>query len=55
MFFRFWSLGEAFIKETGEGITQGLSSFAFAADGAPRLLHAGDSWGPAARWQFGMS
>jgi len=54
MFFRFWSLGEAFIKATGEGITQGLSTFAFTADGAPRLLRISDAWGPAAHWQFGM-
>ena len=54
MFFRFWSLGEAFIKATGEGVTQGLSSFSFTAHGAPRLLRVSDAWGPAARWRFGM-
>jgi 4'-phosphopantetheinyl transferase len=54
MFFRFWSLGEAFIKATGEGITQGFSTFAFTAHGAPRLLRVGDAWGPPARWRFGV-
>jgi 4'-phosphopantetheinyl transferase len=54
MFFRFWSLGEAFIKATGAGITQDLKTFAFTAEGTPRLLRVGDGWGPAARWQFGL-
>jgi 4'-phosphopantetheinyl transferase len=53
MFFRFWSLGEAFIKATGEGIGQGLKSFAFTADGVPRLLRVDGSVGPAERWRFG--
>ena len=54
MFFRFWSLGEAFIKATGEGIAQGLHSFAFTAHGAPRLLRVDEPFGPAERWRFGV-
>ena len=54
LFYRFWSLGEAFIKATGEGITQGLKSFAFTARGAPRLLRVEAPYGPAQRWRFGM-
>jgi 4'-phosphopantetheinyl transferase len=54
MFFRFWSLGEAFIKATGEGIGQGLKSFAFTPHGAPRLLRVDEPFGPAERWRFGV-
>lgn len=54
LFFRFWSLGEAFIKATGEGIAQGLTSFAFTADGPPRLLRVDAPFGPAERWRFGI-
>jgi 4'-phosphopantetheinyl transferase len=53
LFFRFWSLGEAFIKATGEGIGQGLKSFAFTAHGVPRLLRVDAPFGPAERWWFG--
>jgi 4'-phosphopantetheinyl transferase len=55
LFFRFWTLSEAFIKATGLGIEQGLKSFAFSPTGAPRLLHVTPGWGPAERWRFGLA
>jgi len=53
LFFRFWTLGEAFIKATGEGIAQGLQSFAFSAHGCPALIRVSEPWGPLDRWRFG--
>jgi 4'-phosphopantetheinyl transferase len=53
LFFRFWTLGEAFIKATGEGISQGLQSFAFSAHGRPALTRVSELWGPPDRWRFG--
>ncbi|MBJ3778555.1 4'-phosphopantetheinyl transferase family protein [Acuticoccus mangrovi] len=53
LFFRFWTLGEAFIKATGEGIAQGLQSFAFSAHGRPALTRVDEPWGPCDRWSFG--
>jgi 4'-phosphopantetheinyl transferase len=53
LFFRFWTLGEAFIKATGEGIAQGLQSFAFPARGHPTLIRVNELWGPPDRWRFG--
>lgn len=55
LFFRFWTLGEAFIKATGLGLEQGLKSFAFSPAGAPRLLRVTPGWGPAERWRFGLA
>lgn len=54
LFYRFWTLGEAFIKATGLGIFQGLDSFAFTPDGEPRLTRVGSPWGPVERWRFGF-
>lgn len=54
MFFRFWTLGEAYIKATGEGISQGLSSFVFDHDAA-KLTRASPRWGPVSRWRFHTS
>jgi 4'-phosphopantetheinyl transferase len=54
LFFRYWTLGEAFIKATGLGISQGLNSFAFTADGQPRLTRVTPGWGTTERWSFGL-
>jgi 4'-phosphopantetheinyl transferase len=53
LFYRFWTLGEAFIKATGEGLTQELKSFAFNTNGVPRLTRVSGVWCPSARWRFG--
>ena len=52
LFYRYWTLGEAFIKATGEGIAQGLNSFAFTEEGAPILVRVSADWGPVGRWRF---
>jgi 4'-phosphopantetheinyl transferase len=52
LFHRYWTLGEAFIKATGEGIAQDLKSFAFTEVGAPALIRVSPAWGPALRWRF---
>lgn len=54
LFFRHWTLGEAFIKATGLGVSQDLKSFAFTSSGAPRLTRVTPGWGPAVGWQFGL-
>jgi 4'-phosphopantetheinyl transferase len=54
LFYRFWTLGEAFIKATGEGLALGwLKTFAFNASGAPWLMRVSGAWSPATRWRFG--
>jgi 4'-phosphopantetheinyl transferase len=52
LFYRHWTLGEAFIKATGEGIAQDLKSFAFTEEGSPALTRVSPGWGPARRWRF---
>jgi 4'-phosphopantetheinyl transferase len=52
LFYRYWTLGEAFIKATGEGLAQDLTSFAFTEEGAPALARVSARWGPAQRWRF---
>ena len=52
LFYRYWTLGEAFIKATGEGIAQDLKSFSFTEEGAPELTRVSAVWGPARRWRF---
>jgi 4'-phosphopantetheinyl transferase len=54
LFFRFWTLGEAFIKATGEGMTQGFKTFAFNASGAPHLTRVSAAWSPPTRWRFSV-
>jgi 4'-phosphopantetheinyl transferase len=52
LFYRYWTLGEAFIKATGEGIAQDLNSFAFTDEGSPMLIRVSADWGPVERWRF---
>jgi 4'-phosphopantetheinyl transferase len=52
LFYRYWTLGEAFIKATGEGMTQDLSSFTFTDQGTPALIRVSADWGPLERWRF---
>ena len=55
LFYRFWTLGEAFIKATGQGLGQGTKTFAFNTNDTPRLLRVNTEWGPAERWCFGVT
>jgi 4'-phosphopantetheinyl transferase len=50
-FLRIWTLKEAFVKATGDGIGLGLDRFAFTLD-PPRLHFAPGSAGDAAAWRF---
>ncbi len=54
LFYRFWTLGEAYIKATGVGVSQGLQSFAFSQEGQAKLERATPGWGPTERWRFGL-
>lgn len=54
LFYRFWTLGEAFIKATGLGISQGLDTFAFTPSGPPRLTRNTPGHGPVSHWHFGL-
>jgi 4'-phosphopantetheinyl transferase len=52
-FFRLWTLKEAFIKATGEGLRRSLQSFAFALDPIAVTFPAGTpAGGEPGRWQF---
>ena len=55
LFYRYWTLGEAFIKATGQGLDQGLDSFAFNSEGAPCLTRVTPGWGDAGRWHMGCA
>lgn len=52
LFYRYWTLGEAFIKATGQGVAQDLKSFAFTEQGPPALTLVSAVWGPTRRWRF---
>jgi 4'-phosphopantetheinyl transferase len=50
-FLRFWTLKEAFVKATGDGLGLGLDSFAFTLD-PPLLAFAPESTGEPSSWRF---
>ena len=50
-FFRFWTLKEAYIKATGEGLHRALSSFSFSLDPVSIKFHPEDA-DEAAKWEF---
>lgn len=50
-FLRLWTLKEAFIKATGEGLARDLASFWFAMN-PPRIHFAGESKEAGAEWHF---
>ena len=51
-FLRIWTLKEAFVKATGEGIAMGLENFGFTLDEPPALAFAPASTGPVPAWRF---
>lgn len=55
LFYRNWTLGEAWAKATGEGIGEGFASLAFTRSGPPRLTMTPPELGPPERWHLGHS
>ncbi len=53
LFYRYWTLGEAFTKATGKGFCQDTKSFCFTCDGRPALTKVSADCGPVDRWRFG--
>jgi 4'-phosphopantetheinyl transferase len=51
VFFRFWTLKEAFIKATGQGLSRALDSFSFSLDPVSITLPGGEA-NEAVQWQF---
>jgi 4'-phosphopantetheinyl transferase len=56
VFFRFWTLKEAFIKATGEGLRRSLNSFSFTFDPVRIVFHSERAekplWDDPMAWQF---
>lgn len=52
LFYRYWTLGEAFIKATGKGFAQDPKTFCFNSQGRPTLTRVSADWGPVSRWRF---
>ncbi len=52
LFYRYWTLCEAFMKATGTGIAQNLPSFAFTEEGSPALIRVSAILGPVTGWRF---
>jgi 4'-phosphopantetheinyl transferase len=52
LFYRFWTLGEAFIKATGQGLARDLQSFAFSQTDPPHLTYLDGIRNPVKCWAF---
>lgn len=54
LFYRHWTLGEAYLKATGHGLNDGMSHFIFSHEGPPVLEYAASSRGQHS-WAFGLT
>ena len=52
LFYRYWTLAEAFVKANGEGLGGALANLAFTSRGIPRLMPEAESGRPEL-WHFG--